>query len=279
MKSIALATLLAITGAAFAEEGARNAPIYSDGNGVRVTAAPFDAPQPFFPPILEYDSFNNAPGPAGLLAISPATGPIGFDDYTTQSVLDGAAAASDLLTLDRFFFVGGVSNPGEVLFMDFFDPNGAFVDGFGVQLANGGNFRYTITIGTPVSIPAAGIVQLFANDDPNIAPVSTGQFFVSDNAVVIGANDPLFGPAPGPLGEILNHVFAIEVATCTCGDVNDDGSVNASDIDCFVSAVIGTDACDVCSDQSADTNNDGSVNASDIDTFVDAVISGGCLSR
>ncbi len=66
--------------------------------------------------------------------------------------------------------------------------------------------------------------------------------------------------------------------TCLCGDVNNDGAVNAGDIDCFVQAVVSGTPCDAdCSLEAADTNADGVVNAGDIDSFVDAVVSGACL--
>ncbi len=64
---------------------------------------------------------------------------------------------------------------------------------------------------------------------------------------------------------------------CLCGDVNNDGFVNALDIDCFVQAVVSGATCDAdCSLEAADTNDDGFVNALDIDPFVAAVVGGAC---
>ncbi len=72
---------------------------------------------------------------------------------------------------------------------------------------------------------------------------------------------------------VLDYVI---VVAAPLGDVNCDGAVNSSDIDCFVQAIVSGVACDTCSLEAADTNGDGSLNSSDIDTFVDCVLNGGC---
>ncbi len=62
--------------------------------------------------------------------------------------------------------------------------------------------------------------------------------------------------------------------TCRPADANCDGSVNALDIEPFVSLLTGGGV--PCSPCAADLNDDGSVNGLDIDPFVDCLVGGGC---
>ena len=97
---------------------------------------------------------------------TPTTGPGGSitDDY--------ASVISSPSTLNVFKFVGGVEVANTVVFFNFFDTGGTFVDGFGVRLSSAGfTFVWTITITDPTSIdvPAAGFLQLVADDGTNNA--------------------------------------------------------------------------------------------------------------
>ncbi|TVQ82258.1 MAG: PEP-CTERM sorting domain-containing protein [Phycisphaeraceae bacterium] len=134
---------------------------------------------------------------SGFQAFGAASGPGGFDDYTST--------APGNITLGEFQFVGGVTAAGGVVFFDFFDSAQNFVDGFGVQLPQAGNFIYTITLNTPIVVPNAGILQAFFNDDAGVGPFTSGQWFLSDAAPTVGSSDPSFGS----LTNGLEHRFAL----------------------------------------------------------------------
>lgn len=135
--------------------------------------------------------------PASAVNLDGATEAIGFDDYTS--------IASDTTQITEFRFVGGVAQESGVMFVDFFDSSGTFVDGFGIQLAMAGNFVYTITVNTEVDVASAGLVQISLDDDglfgDNVQ--TTGQWFLTAEAATIGAN----GPDGGATG--LNHAFEL----------------------------------------------------------------------
>lgn len=140
--------------------------------------------------------YSHIDGPyAGFPA---ASGAGGFDDYVST-------AGNDII-LEEFSFVGGVTAVGGVVFFDFFDSALNFVDGFGVQLSQAGNFIWTITLNTPIVVPNAGVVQAFFNDDALIGPVTSGQWFLSSSATTVGTDSRTFGGANG--GE-LQHSFEL----------------------------------------------------------------------
>ncbi len=69
----------------------------------------------------------------------------------------------------------------------------------------------------------------------------------------------------------------------TRGDANCDGAVNFNDIDCFVSALVGSGSWTGCGAVSAcnyqcvnDVNRDGSVDFNDIGDFVTCLVGSGC---
>ncbi len=104
-------------------------------------------------------------------------------------VADYASTAVNNIDLNVMKFVGGVNQAGGVAFFDFYDAGGVFVDGFGVQFANAGNFIYTITINSAVEIAAGGFVEMLV-DDENLAGAGSnagGQWFLSDAAATIGS--------------------------------------------------------------------------------------------
>ncbi len=129
--------------------------------------------------------YENLGAGTGYGAFGAASGALGYDDYDSINDAD--------ITLTEFEFVGGVQEAGGILFVDFYDASQNYVDGFGMQLANAGNYIYTITLSTPIVIPDAGIAQMTANDDALVGTVTTGQWFLSDAAPTIGTEDPTFG--------------------------------------------------------------------------------------
>lgn len=138
--------------------------------------------------------YSNMDSGSGFQAFPADTGVLGTADYVST--------AAGPITLSEFRFVGGVANAGEVYFFDFFDTAGNFVDGFGVQASMGGNFIYTITIGSEVIVENAGFVQMSA-DDGSVLVASTGQWFLSDALATIG-DQGLADANPG-----LDHKFEI----------------------------------------------------------------------
>lgn len=162
--------------------------IYS---GSAVTAVALDAPPTEGPGAGDVYSNLDA-GPNGYVAFPAATGAAGFDDY--DSIKD-----ADIL-LGEFGFVGGVTTAGGIMFFSFFDASSNLVDSFGVALTNPGNFIYTITLGTPITVPDAGIVQGYVDS------ATTGQWFLGDAGPTIGTEDASFGSDGGG---IFAHNFRL----------------------------------------------------------------------
>ncbi|MEM1185787.1 MAG: hypothetical protein AAGI53_12410 [Planctomycetota bacterium] len=136
---------------------------------------------------------------------------LGFDDYSS--------IATNNILLEEFTFVGGVNSagtfgpgPGGVVFFDFFDSSGAFVDGIGVILPEGGNFIWTLTAATPFEIAADGFVQMSFDDEDLFSTGTTAQtaqwFSTADDALVgdNGLNNGFVSPGTGA---DLNFAFAI----------------------------------------------------------------------
>jgi len=131
--------------------------------------------------------FSNMGAGGGYAAYGAATGVIGWDDYIS--------VATGSLDLTVVKFIGGVVNANEILWFDYFDYAGAnWINGFGVQLPQGGNFIWTITLGSPVTVDPTGILQITADT----ASGSMGQWYLSDALATVGTQDPNFGYAPPP---------------------------------------------------------------------------------
>jgi uncharacterized protein (TIGR03382 family) len=137
-----------------------------------------------------YSNMNS--GPNGYVAFPAATGVLGFDDY--DSINDAP------IVMDSFQFVGGVSTVGGIMFVDFFDAGGVFVDGFGVALPSAGNFIWTISLAGTVTVADAGLVQMTAD------AATTGLWFLGDGGPTIGSEDVFNGG--GGDGQ-FSHNFAI----------------------------------------------------------------------
>ena len=131
----------------------------------------------------------------------------GIADYTS-------ASAGDII-LNQFQFVGGVNQADGVVFFDFFTSAGEFIDGFGVQLAEEGNFIWTIDLNEAIDIATAGLVRMSIDDEDLAGGGSTaaGRWFLGNAGASIGdaglpEADPDFNfafalnsnvPAPGTL--------------------------------------------------------------------------------
>jgi hypothetical protein len=121
--------------------------------------------------------YNNQDGPYSAFPPSGAAdGPLGVADY--QSI------ATNNIAMEEFVFVGGVDTVDAVIFVDFFDAGGNFLDGFGVALPEAGNFIWTITTGG-LEVAAGGFVQMNIDDGTN-GPLGLGQWFLNDTPAAVG---------------------------------------------------------------------------------------------
>lgn len=154
------------------------------------------------------------PGPDGFVA---------FDDTLIDSngelevagVADYSSVSNADIVLNQFQFIGGVDQAGGVVFFDFFSSAGDFIDGFGVQLPEAGDFNWTIDLDTAIEISSAGLVQMSIDDEDLAGAGSTaaGRWFLGNAGATIGDSglaeaDPDFNfnfalntavPAPGAL--------------------------------------------------------------------------------
>ncbi len=128
---------------------------------------------------------------------------------------------------------------------------------------------------------ATGVLQTeFETGHANVSVMTAdiaGNLYTGDNTTELLRVFALDGDWVTTTSSTGAFTLAPALPACLCGDVNNDGAVNAGDIDCFVQAVVSGAACDAdCSLSAADTNGDNTVNAGDIDTFVAAVVNGAC---
>ncbi len=145
--------------------------------------------------ITVFDSF----GTNNFIGTSQGVGIIGIEDYTLSN------PAVNLMT--SFVFTGGVANAGEVLDFNFFDSAMNPTQGFAVLLPSGGNFIWTITLGTPFVVPSVGFVEMEFDTTrtQNMGVGAGGTWFIASNDVSIGSS-PL---DPSALGVGNNYAFAI----------------------------------------------------------------------
>lgn len=128
------------------------------------------------------------------------TGHFSIDDY------DGVETDN---LLETFRFTGGVTAAGGVLFFEFYDTGGAYVDSFGVQLPYVGGYNWTITITTPFLVPADGFCQIWADNGIVVQP-TTGIWYANINAPTIGTTGTAYPNLVSPLtGNHLDHKFEI----------------------------------------------------------------------
>jgi len=150
--------------------------IFQDGINATITAADIDGG------VNNTESvgviYSNIPGPYS--AFGASSGSLGVDDYVSTSTDAGDTLAS-------YRFVGGPASDSSggfgVMFFDFFDAGGTFVDGFGVGFGQFGNFIYTITITDPtsISIPNAGFHEVSTSSD------TTAQWFLNNIGASVGS--------------------------------------------------------------------------------------------
>lgn len=179
--------------------------IYDEANlpaGAAITATPIGdrVDDRLGVPAFTNMTVGNGAG-SGYLANPAFSGTVSIEDYATNlgdgvsDGVDGSGGATSNLV--EFGFIGGVASGSvdRILFFDFFDVAGNFVDGFGVNLANFGNFIYTITIGDPANtlVPVEGLMRMATN------PGTNAQHFLSDAPATVGANgtwneDLIYGP-------------------------------------------------------------------------------------
>lgn len=168
--ALSIAAASAVAGPVYGDHSTYT--IFTDGVNATITADPIDSG------VGGSESvgiiYSNIPGP--YAAFPASIGSLGVDDYISTST-----DAGDTLAVYRF--VGGAAGGAGIMFFDFFDVGGAFVDGFGVLFPAFGNFIWTITITDPtaISIPNAGFHEVSTD------AATTGQWFLNDIGASIGS--------------------------------------------------------------------------------------------
>jgi len=153
-------------------------------------------------------------GPDGYVSF-PDTGVDSDGELEEAGVADYTSISAGDIALSQFQFVGGVNQPNGVVFFDFFNSSGDFIDGFGVQLAEEGNFIWTIDLNESIDIASAGLVRMSIDDEDLAGGGSTaaGRWFLGNAGASIGdaglaEGDPDFNyafalnsnvPTPGTL--------------------------------------------------------------------------------
>jgi MYXO-CTERM domain-containing protein len=139
--------------------------------------------------------YDNQAGPySAFPPAGAADNPLGVADYQSTAVNN--------IAVDEFIFVGGVDTIGAVVFFDFFDAGGNFLDGFGVALPSAGDFIWTITP-TDLEIAADGLVQMTI-DDGTLGPAGLGRWFLNDTPAAVGDAGVVDVP-----GSSFNYAFSI----------------------------------------------------------------------
>lgn len=187
--SVSVLAVMAIAGSAAAQlhlpsSAATGIPISLDDSGV-LRGVPSDV-------------YDGIAGPYSAFPV--AGGLLGSDDYATTT------AGPDFL-MAQFRFVGGVTNVGETIRVNFFDADENLANFFTVALPTGGSASiWTITLGAGVggiestfAVPSAGFVSIETVD------TATGRFWLTATAPIVGANDINVLGVP----ELLNHAFAM----------------------------------------------------------------------
>ncbi len=100
------------------------------------------------------------------------------DDY------ESIVPIGDTLILSEYSFVGGVTAANGILWFDFYDDEAAYVDGFGVQFPQAGNYIWTITISEPFVVPNAGYHSIEADDTYGN---TTGKWFLNSEIPTVGS--------------------------------------------------------------------------------------------
>lgn len=131
-------------------------------------------------------------------AAAPHPGLLGWDDYDTISGVN----------LTAHQFAGGLTAISDalgrtaVMWMEFYNTTGTLVTTFGVAFPFPGNYVWTVTLGTPRTIPHDGFHQILANSTyTGVATTISGQWMQSlTSALVVGSNATSIGGAMTPGG-------------------------------------------------------------------------------
>jgi len=125
-----------------------------------------------------------------------ADGYVAFDDTLIEAdgllesagIADYTADPASEVSLNQFNFIGGVDQVGGVVFFDFFDSTGGFVDGFGVQLSQAGTFSWSIDLAEAMLISGSGFVEMSIDDENLSGAGSTagGRWFLGNNGATVG---------------------------------------------------------------------------------------------
>ena len=126
-------------------------------------------------------------GPDGYVAF-PDTAVDSDGELEEAGVADYTSISAGDITLNQFQFVGGVNQANGVVFFDFFTSAGDFIDGFGVQLADEGNFIWTIDLSESIDIASAGLIRMTIDDEDLAGGGSTaaGRWFLGNAGATIG---------------------------------------------------------------------------------------------
>ena len=110
-------------------------------------------------------------------------------ELEVAGVADYASISAGDIALDQFVFVGGVDQADGVVFFDFFDSAGTLIDGFGVALAEEGNFIWTIDLAETMMIESAGLIRMSIDDEglAGTGSSAAGRWFLGNNGATIGS--------------------------------------------------------------------------------------------
>ncbi len=127
------------------------------------------------------------PGPGGYVAF-PDTAIEADGAFEVAGVADYTSTSMSNITMDTFKFVGGVDQAGGVVFFDFFDVGGNFVNGFGVQFGQAGSFIWTINLLNAMDVAGAGFVQMSVDDEDLVGAgsMAAGRWFLGNNGADVG---------------------------------------------------------------------------------------------
>ena len=78
-----------------------------------------------------------------------------------------------------------------ILWFDFYDDSEVYIDSFGVQFPESGDFYWTISGPIGIVIPDIGIMEIVADTG------SEGQWLLGEAGPTVGTEDPLFGTGAG----------------------------------------------------------------------------------
>jgi hypothetical protein len=113
---------------------------------------------------------------------------VGYEDYQTDPTVWGSGPT---FTLEVFRFVGGVSNPNEIIWFNFYDQNttpdcSSYYDYIGAQFGQAGNWIWTITLTTPRTVYTNGYVEMQAD---SLYSTTTGTWFLDDDGPDVGTSN------------------------------------------------------------------------------------------